>query len=42
LTYKANRRLVFDAGVRVGLNDDSPRSGVFAGLTVGVADFKKK
>lgn len=42
LTYKANRRLIFDAGVRIGLNDDAPRFGLFAGLTVGVADFKKK
>ncbi|HEX8493974.1 MAG TPA: transporter [Pyrinomonadaceae bacterium] len=39
LTYKANRRLVFDAGLRFGLNSDAPRVGVFAGLTVGVADL---
>ena len=41
-TYKVNRRLILDAGVRVGLNDDAPRFGLFAGLTVGVADFKKQ
>jgi hypothetical protein len=39
LTYKANRRVVFDTGLRFGLNRDAPRVGVFAGLTVGVADF---
>lgn len=36
LTYKANPRLVFDAGLRFGLNPEAPRVGVFAGLTVGV------
>ncbi|MDX6693270.1 MAG: hypothetical protein QOF02_873 [Blastocatellia bacterium] len=39
LTYKANRRVVFDTGLRFGLTHDAPRVGVFAGLTVGVADF---
>jgi hypothetical protein len=39
LTYKANRRLIFDAGMRFGLSEDAPRVGVFAGMTVGVADF---
>jgi hypothetical protein len=39
LTYKANRRLVLDAGMRFGLNSDAPRVGVFAGMTIGVADF---
>jgi hypothetical protein len=42
LTYKVNRRLVLDGGMRFGLNADAPRFGVFAGLTVGVADFRKK
>ena len=42
LTYKANKRLVFDAGMRFGLNPDAPRVGVFAGFTVGVIDFYKK
>lgn len=36
LTYKAGPRLVFDAGVRFGLNPEAPRAGLFAGLTVGV------
>jgi hypothetical protein len=34
--------LIFDAGMRFGLNADAPRFGVFAGVTVGVADFYKK
>ena len=41
-TYEVNKRLRLDAGVRFGLNPDAPRFGVFAGLTVGVADFYKK
>lgn len=36
MTYKANRRLIFDAGMRFGLNQDAPRIGVFTGLTFGV------
>ena len=39
LTYKINRRLRFDAGARAGVGRDAPRVGVFAGLTVGVADL---
>jgi hypothetical protein len=42
LTYKANKRLVFDAGLRFGLNSDAPRVGVFAELTVGVADLYRR
>ena len=42
LTYKANRRLIFDAGMRFGLNADAPRYGVFAGVSIGVADFYGK
>jgi hypothetical protein len=42
LTYKANRRLVLDTGMRFGLNPDAPRFGVFAGLTVGVANLYRK
>jgi hypothetical protein len=41
LTYKVNRRLQFDAGMRFGLNVEAPRLGVFTGLTLGVADFFK-
>ena len=39
LTYKVNRRLQLAGGVRYGLTSDAPRVGVFAGMTVGVADF---
>lgn len=43
LTYKFSERVQFDAGMRFGLNKEAPRAGVFAGITVGVADlFKKK
>ena len=42
LTYRVNRRLIFDAGLRFGLNPDAPRVGVFTGLTVGLADLYKK
>jgi hypothetical protein len=42
LTYKVNRRLIFDAGLRFGLNADAPRIGVFAGMTIGAADFRKQ
>jgi Putative MetA-pathway of phenol degradation len=39
LTYQANKRLIFDAGMRFGLNSEAPRVGVFVGVTVGAADF---
>ncbi len=43
LTRKLGERVQFDAGMRFGLNRAAPRFGVFAGITVGVADlFKKK
>lgn len=42
VTYKLNRRLRLDAGMRFGLNSDAPRFGVFTGITVGVADLYKK
>jgi hypothetical protein len=42
VTYKVNRRLVLDSGMRFGLTQDAPRFGVFAGMTVGVADFYRK
>ncbi|MBA3633373.1 MAG: transporter [Acidobacteria bacterium] len=38
MTYKASKRLQFDAGLRFGLNPDAPRIGVFAGFTVGIGD----
>ena len=42
VTYQANRRLTFDAGVRFGLNPEAPRVGLFAGFTVGAADLHQK
>lgn len=42
LTYKVNKRFRLDGGVRFGLKPESPRVGVFAGVTVGVANFYKK
>lgn len=42
LTYKVNRRLILDAGLRFGLNADAPRVGVFAGLTVGAFESSRK
>lgn len=42
LTYKVNRRFILDAGMRFGLNEDAPRFGILAGVTLGVADLYKK
>jgi hypothetical protein len=42
LTYKFNKRLRFDTGMRFGLTNDAPRVGFFAGFTVGVANLFKK
>ncbi|MBA2645661.1 MAG: transporter [Pyrinomonadaceae bacterium] len=42
LTYKVNRRLRLDVGARPGFGRDAPRVGLFAGLTIGVADFYRK
>lgn len=41
VTYKINRRLRIDAGVRgdIGGGSDAPDAGIFTGLTIGVADF---
>jgi hypothetical protein len=39
LTYKVNRRLQLDGGLRFGLTSDAPRVGAFAGMTIGVADL---
>ncbi|HEX8720937.1 MAG TPA: transporter [Pyrinomonadaceae bacterium] len=36
LRYTANKRLVFDAGARFGLNPEAPRVGLFAGMSVGL------
>jgi hypothetical protein len=42
LTYKANHRVVLDAGVRFGLNHDAPRAGFLFGITVGVANLYRR
>jgi hypothetical protein len=42
MTYKVNRRFTLDSGMRFGLTEASPRVGVFAGVTVGVADLYRK
>ena len=42
LTYKFNKRLRFDTGMRFGLTNEAPRVGFFAGFTVGVANLFKK
>ncbi len=42
LTYKINKRLRFDVGARPGFGRDAPKVGLFAGLTVGVADLYRK
>jgi hypothetical protein len=42
VTYKFNKHMQFDAGMRFGLKRQALRVGVFAGITVGVADFFKK
>jgi hypothetical protein len=42
VTYKVNRRFRLDSGMRFGLTEDSPRVGVFTGITIGVADLYLK
>jgi hypothetical protein len=42
LTYKINKRLRFDTGLRFGLTNDAPRVGIFGGFTVGVGNVLKK
>ena len=42
LTYKVNRRLRLDGGMRFGLNPEAPRVGVFAGFTVGAVNLRRK
>ena len=42
VTYKFNKRLRFDTGMRFGLSGEAPRVGFFAGFTVGVANLFKK
>jgi hypothetical protein len=40
-TYQIKPRLVVDSGVRFGLTHDAPHNGLFAGLTIGIADLYK-
>ena len=42
VTYKVNRRLRFDAGLRFGVGAEAPRVSVVAGFTVGVDDLYGK
>lgn len=42
VTYKVNKRLRFDTGMRFGISREAPRVGFFAGFTVGVANLFKK
>jgi hypothetical protein len=42
LTYKMNKRLRLDGGIRFGLNPEAPRVGVFGGVVVGVASLYRK
>jgi hypothetical protein len=39
VTYQLNRRFVLDSGVRFGLSHDAARCGLFAGITMGIADL---
>jgi hypothetical protein len=41
ISYQATWRIILDAGMRVGLTADTPRFGVFAGITIGIADFRR-
>lgn len=42
LTYRISKRMQFDVGVRPGFGRDAPRIGIYAGLTVGVANLLSK
>jgi len=42
VTWQVNRRLVLDSGARTGLTHDAPEVGVFAGMTVGIADLYRR
>jgi hypothetical protein len=42
ITYEVNKRCRVDGGVRFGLNPSAPRFGIFAGVTIGVANLYKK
>lgn len=42
VTWQVNHRLVLDGGARTGLTHDAPGVGVFAGMTVGIADLYRR
>jgi hypothetical protein len=42
LTYKINKRLHFDVGVRPGFGRDTPNFNFFFGLSAGIANLYKK
>lgn len=42
LIYKVNKRLHLDFGVRPGFGREAPKVGIFAGVTVGVANLLGK
>lgn len=42
LTYKVNKRLVFDFGARPGFGHDAPKFNLFFGLTVGAANLCRR
>ncbi len=41
LAHKVSKRLVLDGGVDMGLSHGAPRCTLFAGLTVGLGQFRK-
>lgn len=41
-TYQINRRIVIDGGIRFGLTPDTPKAGVVAGVTFGIASLYKR
>jgi hypothetical protein len=42
LNYQATWRVIFDAGMRFGLTADSPHFGIFAGISIGIANLYRK
>lgn len=42
LIYKVSKRLYLDIGVRPGFGPEAPKIGLFAGMTLGVANLYKK
>ena len=42
VTYQINRRAVLDGGIRFGMTQFAQRTGIVAGITVGIANLYKK